>query len=132
MDHSRNRIMAAAHGLFWAIVPAFAGWLLIYCGAAWAETAAADAEEKLLRQIFGALAQLKNAAFSFPWLAMLVTGAAFGGLRLLAGKRKRAFLVAEILLFLPVVLGMLMLTEMNGIQLGALVNTFLPVLKEVL
>jgi len=135
MAKSRKYIIAGVHGLFWAAVPALVGWLLLICSAQLAQLFASGAEEKLLQQVAGALARLKYAKFVLPWLAMLAAGALFGGARLLAGAGKaarRCFLAAEIVLFLPVTLGLLWLTQINDIQLGALVTTFWPILQEVL
>ena len=137
MVNSRNRMVAGVHGLFWAAVPMLAGWLLLFCAAELAQLVgqALGLEAKLLSQIVGAAAQMKRARFLLPWVAMVLVGAGFGGLRLVSVRRKWSrigFVVLEVVAFLPVMIGLLWLTEINDVQFGTLITTYLPILREVL
>ena len=124
-------------GVFWAAVPMGAVWLLVrYSGelAALAGNAIApDAE--LSAQIAGSLEQLKAAKLVLPWLWLPVAGLSFGTILKFTSRRpgvRRAVVVLGILLFVPVVLLVLWMTEINGILAGKLFASFLPMLKGVL
>ena len=124
-------------GLVWAAVPAAAAWLLLrYCGqlTRWIG-AYFEMNTQMVGQVADAMDQLKTAVITLPWVALLGAALCWGCLWRAAGYRKagRATLtVLGILLLLPATVGVLWLTRINGIQLGAVLERFLPMLKEVL
>jgi len=128
---------ALLRGLIWSAVPLAAGWLLLRFAGEMTQALGTlfDLEESLVSGIAGALYQLKTAQLLLPWWAAVGIGLGWGCLGRVAGDRRgwRIFLrVLECLLLLPLMIGYLWMTRINGIRLGALLESFLPMLAEVL
>ena len=124
-------------GLVWAAVPSVAAWLLLrYCGqlTRWIG-ANFEMNTQTVGQVADAMDQLKTAVITLPWVALLGAALCWGCLWRVAVCRKAGrvtLTVLGILLLLPATVGVLWLTRINGIQLGALLECFLPMLREVL
>lgn len=82
------------------------------------------------------LDQLKAAVILSPWLPCLAIGALLGlAAAWLAAKGKGFFIAAAVLavvLFIPLALGTLYFTFVNGICVGSLVKVLLPIVPHLL
>lgn len=137
MSKTRKWIRCIFWGLFWAAVPLGIAWSLArYSGdLAALIVGTIGAEEGAAVDIPGILGQLKTAELGLPWLWVLAAGLPFGALLKFASNRpgvRRAIVVLGILLFLPVVLSVFSMTRINGILVGKLLGSFLPMLRGVL
>ena len=137
MGKRQSWIRILIRGLVWAAVPLLAGWLLLRYAGEVTEVMGKlfDLEEDVVSGIAGAVYQLKTAELLLPWWAAVSFGLGWGCLCRVAGERRgwQVFLrVLGILLLLPLMIGYLWMTRINGIRLGALLESFLPMLAEVL
>jgi len=82
------------------------------------------------------LSQLKSAVILSPWLPCLAIGALVGALLARPVSRRKAMrivtAVLALLLLLPFALTVLYFTSVNGIRVGALVQTLLPIIPHLL
>lgn len=83
------------------------------------------------------LSQLKSAALLSPWLPFLLTGAALGIMIVwLASRKPIKHIVIDLtlwlLLLLPLALCALWFTAVNGIRVGLLIQSVLPILPHIL
>ena len=137
MGEIRKWIKSILRGLMWSAIPGVAAWLLLrYCSdlTLWIG-GRFGLDEQTVRQVADAMGQLKTAVIRLPWAVLLGAGLGWGCLwrAAIQSKAGRAVLtVLGILLLLPATVGVLWLTKINGIQLGALLESVLPMLKEVL
>ena len=137
MRKIRKWVKSIVQGLLWAAIPTVAAWLLLqYSGqlTLWIGTYF-EMDLQTIDQVAEAMDQLKTAAITLPWVAILCAALCWGCLwrAAIQSKAGRAVLtVLGILLLLPATVGVLWLTKINGIQLGALLESVLPMLKEVL
>ena len=79
------------------------------------------------------LEQLQDAAIVSPWLAVILIGAVMGILSIrLCGRQKMQIAVSVclwILLFIPLTLAVMWFTEVNDVQMGALLSSLLPLVS---
>ena len=133
MSKTQKWIRSMIWGLFWAAVPVGIGWLLVrYSADLAAGILGVIGLEEGTADIPGILGQLKAAEVGLPWLWIPAAGLPFGALLRLTAKRpgaRRGIVTLGILLFLPVVLCVLCMFRINGILLGRLVASFLPMLR---
>ena len=89
-----------------------------------------------ISQIGSALAQLKDAHIVSPWLPLLLSGAVLGGLfGWIFRARKHRTVIGVCLWILLLILMLpaaLLLTEVNGVRIVALLKSLLPLLPALL
>lgn len=134
MKWNRKWFLPVLGGIIWATVPVLAAWGFLFGSAELAGGIAGSLglEESLSQQIVQALAQLKYDSIVPPWFLVLPVGACCGMLfQVLCttrGRRVAACIIGAVLL-LPLTAGALLLTNINGIRLDALINSLLPMLE---
>ena len=137
MSNTKKWIKSILWGLLWAAIPGAVAWLLLrYCSdlTLWIG-GRFGLDEMTVGQVSEAMVQLKTAVIHLPWAVLLGAGVGWGCLRravMDSPGGRRLLTVLGVLLLLPGAVGVLWLTKINGIRLGALLESFLPMLKGVL
>lgn len=133
----RNKLKSPAIGAAYSLLILLFAWLLLFCLSDLVRLFLSPAQlrTELMGQVLLALEQLKYVPILPPILPALVLGLGIGWLlkgRITTKRRKILLIVLAVLLFLPLTAAALWFTTINGIRLGALLQSLLPVLPALL
>ena len=133
----RNKLKSPAIGAGYSLLILLFAWLLLFCLSDLVRLFLSPFQlrTELVGQVLLALGQLKQVPILPPILPALLLGLAIGRLlkgRITTKRRKILLIVLAVLLFLPLTAAALWFTTINGIRLGALLQSLLPVLPALL
>jgi len=133
----RNKLKSPAIGAAYSLLILLFAWLSLFCLSNLVRLFLSPSQlrTQLFGQVLLALEQLKYVPILPPILPALVLGLGIGWLlkgHITTKRRKILLIVLAVLLFLPLTAAALWFTTINGIRLGALLQSLLPVLPALL
>ena len=133
----RNKLRSPAIGAAYSLLILLFAWMLLFCLSDLVRLFLSPSQlhTELVGQVLLALGQLKQVPILPPILPSLLLGLGIGWLlkgRITTKRRKILLIVLAVLLFLPLTAAALWFTTINGIRLGALLQSLLPVLPALL